>query len=53
MMWGADLTRLRGTYEDCLRQFQEHLYFLSYPEREMVLGGTAAEVLHWPETPRK
>ena len=52
MMWGADLTRLRGTYEDCLRQFKEALYFLSYPEREMVLGLTAAQILNWPETPR-
>jgi predicted TIM-barrel fold metal-dependent hydrolase len=52
MMWGADLTRLRGTYSECLRQFQEALDFLSDDDKEWVLGRTAAEVLNWPEAPR-
>lgn len=49
-MWGADLTRLRGTYAQCLAQFTDHLDFLSDDDKEWVLGKTVAEVLNWPET---
>ena len=48
-MWGADLTRLRGTYTQCLAQFTDHLDFLSDDDKEWVLGKTVAEVLNWPE----
>jgi predicted TIM-barrel fold metal-dependent hydrolase len=49
MMWGSDLTRLRGSYRDCVRLFQEGLTFLSVEDREWILGKTLAETLHWPE----
>ena len=52
MFWGSDLTRLRGTYADCLRLFREELDFLSIEDREWLLGKGIAECLRWPETPR-
>jgi predicted TIM-barrel fold metal-dependent hydrolase len=48
MLWGADLSRLRGTYKDCLAQFQVGLDFLTADDREWILGKSAAEVLKWP-----
>jgi predicted TIM-barrel fold metal-dependent hydrolase len=50
LLWGSDITRLRGTYRECLALFQEALDFLSDEDREWILGKTAAEALHWPET---
>jgi len=55
MLWGADLSRLRGTYRECLEQFSRGLDFLSATDKEWILGKTLAEVLNWPEpkaTPR-
>jgi predicted TIM-barrel fold metal-dependent hydrolase len=49
LLWGSDITRLPGTYRDCLRLFQEELEFLSADDREWILGKTAAEALRWPE----
>ena len=49
MLWGSDLTRLRGSYADCLRHFQEGLDFLSPTDRDWILGRAAAEALGWPE----
>lgn len=49
MMWGADLTRLKCTYDEVLRHFSETLDFLSEEDKEWILGRTAAEVLRWPE----
>ena len=49
MLWGSDITRLRGTYRECLALFQEALDFLTPEDREWILGKTAAEALRWPE----
>jgi predicted TIM-barrel fold metal-dependent hydrolase len=49
MLWGADLSRLRGSYGDCLAQFQEGLDFLSAEDKEWILGKSLAEVLNWPD----
>jgi predicted TIM-barrel fold metal-dependent hydrolase len=49
LMWGSDITRLKGTYEQCLKLFQEELDFLSADDKEWILGKTLAEVLRWPE----
>jgi L-fuconolactonase len=49
LMWGTDLTRLRGTYRECLLLFQEALTFLSADDREWILGKTVAATLDWPE----
>jgi predicted TIM-barrel fold metal-dependent hydrolase len=49
MLWGADLSRLRGTYRDCLAQFQEELDFLQTDDKEWILGKSLADVLNWPD----
>jgi predicted TIM-barrel fold metal-dependent hydrolase len=49
MLWGADLTRLTSTYEECLRHFQEGLDFLTEEDKEWCLGKSAATILDWPE----
>jgi predicted TIM-barrel fold metal-dependent hydrolase len=49
LMWGADITRLQGTYADCVRLFREGLVFLSPEDREWILGRSLAEALNWPE----
>jgi len=49
MLWGADLSRLRGTYRECLEMFAHGLDFLSTADKEWVLGKALAEVLDWPE----
>jgi predicted TIM-barrel fold metal-dependent hydrolase len=50
MLWGADLSRLLGTYSDCLAQFQEGFDFLSADDKEWILGKSLAEVLKWPDS---
>jgi predicted TIM-barrel fold metal-dependent hydrolase len=49
LLWGADITRLEGSYGDCLRLFQEGLDFLSPEDREWIVGRSLAEALNWPE----
>ena len=49
MFWGSDLTRLKGSYTDCLRLFRDELDFLSAEDREWILGRAIAECLPWPE----
>lgn len=50
MMWESDFTQLGSRrYADCLRMWQEGVSFIADDERDWILGGTAAEVLRWPE----
>lgn len=49
MMWGSDVTRLPCSYRECLDHFKYELPFLSDADRALVLGGTAARILRWPE----
>ena len=49
MLWGADLSRLRCSYRDCLAQFQEALDFLQADDKAWILGKSLADVLKWPE----
>jgi len=49
LMWGTDLTRLRGSYRESVLLFQEALTFLSDEDREWILGKSLAETLEWPE----
>ena len=51
MFWGSDLTRLRGTYIDCLRLFRDEMDFLSAEDRTWILGRGIAECIGWPEPP--
>ena len=50
LFWGADITRLEGSYRDCLRLFREGLDFLSAGDKEWILGNALATGLNWPET---
>jgi len=49
MLWGSDLSRLKGTYKQCLDLFQHELDFLSEDDKEWILGRALAEALDWPE----
>ncbi|MEX2582512.1 MAG: amidohydrolase family protein [Gemmatimonadota bacterium] len=49
LFWGSDVTRLRGTYRDCLRMFQEDLDFLTEADQELILGRGLSNLLGWPE----
>jgi len=49
MLWGSDITRLPGTYRECLALYQEALDFLSAEDKEWITGKALAEALHWPE----
>lgn len=49
LLWGSDITRLHGTYRQCLDLFREALDFLSADDREWILGKALAETLNWPE----
>jgi predicted TIM-barrel fold metal-dependent hydrolase len=50
MLWGADLSRLSGSYSDCLDHFRYGLDFLSAQDKEWILGRALAKTLNWPET---
>ena len=50
MLWGSDLSRLRGTYKECLDQFRYELDFLSAEDKEWILGRALAGALNWPES---
>src|SRR5579884_1626179 len=43
LLWGADITRLRGSYRECLDHVREGLDFLRADDREWLLGRAAAE----------
>jgi predicted TIM-barrel fold metal-dependent hydrolase len=51
LAWGSDITRMKGTYRECLALFQEALDFLSAEDKEWMLGKSLADVLKWPEEP--
>ena len=50
MLWGSDLSRLRGTYKECLDHFRYELDFLSAGDKEWILGRALAEALNWAES---
>jgi predicted TIM-barrel fold metal-dependent hydrolase len=49
LFWGSDVTRLKGSYRDCARLFQEGIDFLTDDDRELIMGKALAECLNWPE----
>ncbi len=49
VFWGSDLTRLPGSYRQCVTLFTEALRFLTVEDREWVMGRALSEVLHWPD----
>ena len=48
VVWGADLSRLRGTHRQAMTLFTEELDFLSASDKEWSMGRGIAEWLHWP-----
>jgi predicted TIM-barrel fold metal-dependent hydrolase len=49
LLWGADITRLKSSYAECLGLFQDALGYLSSQDREWILGKALAHTLNWPE----
>jgi predicted TIM-barrel fold metal-dependent hydrolase len=46
--WGTDLTRMRCTYYECIRQFTDHFDWLRGEDLEWVIGKAVCEWLGWP-----
>ena len=47
MFWGSDLTRLRGTYRECVTMFTEELSWLSSEDLEWIMGRGLCEWIGW------
>ena len=47
MMWGSDLSRLRGTYRECVTVFTEEMDWLSGVDLEWIMGRALCEWLGW------
>jgi predicted TIM-barrel fold metal-dependent hydrolase len=51
LLWGADRTEIGSIpYAHTLLLWQEGLDWLSADDKEWILGKSAAEILHWPES---
>lgn len=48
MMWGSDLSRLRGTYRGCVTVFTEEMKWLPARDLEWIMGRSLCEWLGWP-----
>ena len=48
MMWGSDLSRLRGSYRECMTMFTEEMQWLSANDLEWIMGRSLCEWLGWP-----
>ena len=48
MLWGSDLSRLRGTYRECVTVFTEEMPWLSSTDLEWIMGRSLCEWLGWP-----
>jgi L-fuconolactonase len=47
MFWGSDLTRLAGTYRQCVTMFTEEMPWLSNEDLEWIMGRGVCEWLGW------
>lgn len=47
MFWGSDLTRLRGTYRECVTMFTEELPWLPAADLEWIMGRGVCEWIGW------
>jgi len=45
MMWGSDLSRLRGTYRECVTMFTEEMDWFSAKDLEWIMGRALREWL--------
>lgn len=48
VFWGSDLSRLKGSYDECVRMFTEELPFLGADDLRLVMGDALAAWLRWP-----
>jgi len=48
MLWGSDLSRLRGAYRGCVTAFTEEMKWLSGEDLEWIMGRALCEWLGWP-----
>ena len=49
MFWGSDLTRLHGTYRECITMFTEEMPWLSKDDADWIMGRALCEWLDWKE----
>jgi predicted TIM-barrel fold metal-dependent hydrolase len=47
VFWGSDLTRLACPYSECVRLMTEELPFLSWEDKEWIMGRGVMEWLEW------
>jgi L-fuconolactonase len=47
MFWGSDLSRLRGSYRECVTMFTGEMSWLSAAELELVMGRALCDWLGW------
>jgi hypothetical protein len=47
VFWGSDVTRLPGTYRNCVLHFTEQLPWLDRAALESIMGGALASWLRW------
>jgi hypothetical protein len=47
MFWGSDLTRLHGTYRQCVTMFTEEIPWLSQDDLTWIMGRGVCEWLGW------
>ena len=47
VFWGSDLTRLPGSYRECVTMFTEELDFLSDADREATMGRALCDWIGW------
>jgi len=48
MFWGSDLTRLNGTYRECVTLFTEEIAWPSQDDLALIMGRGLCEWLGWP-----
>lgn len=46
--WGSDMTRLPGTYRECVAMFDQALPWLSGEDKRLVMGEALLDWLEWP-----
>jgi hypothetical protein len=47
MFWGSDLTRLSGTYRQCVTMFTEEIPWLSQDDLSWIMGLGVCDWIGW------
>lgn len=53
MLWGSDLSRLRGGYRECVTMFTEEMNWLPSEDLEWIMGRALCEWLGWDAPPSR